>query len=382
VSGLTSFTKTGAGKLTLSSTSGSLAPIVYILGGTLELGNGDQQVPSGGFLNGTTSLTLDGSGLSPELSANRVHVDLNADIYLLNGGATLSGSKGTPGYSFNFIKDIILQSLGTGYITATDMITGANSHISVGSDATLTISGSFIDGATATQITKNGTGTLELTGTANTYSGATTVNAGTLSISSGALAGTSTAITVNNTATLAAIDLGANVSITVASGGTADISGTDLSVKDIVSENSIAGKFSFSGASGKITAKSLSGSGSTTFGSDLEVDTLNGAGTVVLSGATPTITVGSGSFSGNLSGTGSLVKKGTGTLELTGTNALTGSTTINGGILSVATLSALGASDNSPQNLVIQGGKLQYTGTGGTLARGFTVGDTLMALTR
>ena len=379
VSGLTSFTKIGPGKLTLSSTGGSLAPIVKILGGTLELGDVTNIIPSGGFLSGTNTLTLDASGGSPELIANGVKVDLNADVNILNGGAVISGSKGISSYSFNFLKGIIAQDDSAATISATDMITGTSSYISVGSRATLTISGSFIDdGANTTQITKNGAGILEFTGTTpNTYSGATTVNAGTLAFSQGALTGSSTAITVNNGANLTAVDLDAKVSITVASGGTADISGTDLSVKDITSGNSTPGSFSFSGSGGKITAKSLSGSGSITLASDsLEVDTLNGAGTVVLSGATPTLTVGSGSFSGNLSGTGSLVKKGTGTLELTGANALTGSTTINGGTLSVAALSALGASDNSTQNLVIQGGKLQYTGTApATMTRGFTVGN-------
>jgi autotransporter-associated beta strand protein len=378
VVGLTSFTKLGSGKLTLSSSSGSLAPIVTILYGPLELGNGDNQIPSGGFLNGTTSLTLDGSGSSPELIANGVSVDLDAVVNLLNSGATISGTKGTSNYSFNFLKDIIAQDDSAATISATDMITGSNSLFNVGSGAILTISGSFIDGVTATQITKNGIGTLEFTGTTpNTYSGATTVNAGTLAFSQGTLTGSSTAITVNNGANLTAVDLDANVSITVASGGTADISGTDLSVKDIVSENSTSAAFSFSGSSGKITAESLSGSGSTTFGSDLEVDTLNGAGTVDLSGSTPTLTVGAGIFTGTLSssGTASLVKKGTGTLELTGTNVLTGSTTINGGILSVAALSALGVSSDLPENLVIQGGRLQYTGTGETMTRGFTVGD-------
>ena len=337
VSGLTSFTKMGPGKLTLNSTGGSLAPIVKILGGSLELGNGNSSIPAGGFLNGTSALTLDAMGGSPELIANGVSVDLNADVNLLNSGATISGSKGTSAYSFNFKKDIISQNSSTATISATDMITGASSHISVGSGATLTISGSFIDGATATQITKNGTGTLEFTGTGNTYSGATTVNAGLLSISQGALSGSSTTITVNNGANLTAVDLGTNVSLNVATGGAADLTGTALEVK-----------------------------------------ALSGAGSVVLSGNTPTLTVGSGTFVGNLSSTdtASLVKTGNGTLTLGGTNTLTGPVTLNGGIVSVSDFTALGAATDAPANLIIQGGKLQYTGTApATLTRGFTVGN-------
>jgi autotransporter-associated beta strand protein len=378
VIGLTSFTKLGGGKLTLSSSSGSLAPIVTIFGGTLELGNGNNQIPSGGFLSGTNTLTLDASGGSPELIANGVKVDLNADVNILNGGAVISGSKGISSYSFNFLKGIIAQDGSTATMSATDMITGTSSYISVGSGATLTVTGSFIDGATATQITKNGTGTLEFTGTtANTYSGATTVNAGTLKIYSGALNSSSTAITVNNGANLTAVDLGANVSITVATSGKADISGTNLNVKDIVTQNSTRGEFIFSGTGGKITAKSLSGSGSITLASDsLEVDTLNGAGSIVFSGATSTIAAGSGSFSGTITGAQSFVKQGSGILAISGNNALTGIVKLNDGILSLTDLASLSAASELPGNLVFQGGKLQYTGTApATMTRGFTVGN-------
>lgn len=375
VSGLNSFTKLNAGKLTLSSTSGSLAPTVNILGGTLELGNGDNQIPAGGFLNGTTTLNLDASGGSPELIANGVSVDLDAVVNLLNSGATISGTKGTSAYSFNFLKDIIAQDGSTATISATDMITGSTSLFNVGSSAILTISGSFIDGATATQINKTGTGLLELTGTGNTYSGATTVNAGTLTFYQGALTGSSTAITVNNGANLIAVDLDANVSITVASGGTADISGTDLSVADIASENSTLDAFIFSGSGGKITAESLSGSGSTTFASDsLEVGDLSGAGSIVFSGGTSTIAAGSGTFSGTITGAQSFVKQGSGTLTISGNNALTGVVTLSGGILSLTDLASLSAATDAPENLIFQGGKLEYTGTApATMTRGFTV---------
>ena len=379
VSGLTSFTKLNGGKLTLSSTSGSLAPIVSIFGGTLELGDGTNIIPPGGFLNGTTTLNLDALGGSPELIANGVKVDLDAVVNLINSGATISGNKGTFSYSFNFLKDIIAQDGSTATISATDMITGPNAHINVGSGAVLTISGSFIDNTDtqqATQITKNGTGTLELTGTGNAYSGATTVNAGTLAVSQGALNNSSTAITVNDTAILTATDLGTNVSITVASGGTADISGTDLTVKDITTENSTVDAFIFSGTGGKITAESLSGSGSITFASDaLEVATLDGAGSIVFSGGLSTITAGSGTFSGSISGATSFIKEGSGTLTISGTNALTGIVTLNDGILSLADLASLSAPSELPENLVFQGGNLEYTGTVATMTRGFTVGD-------
>jgi autotransporter-associated beta strand protein len=69
---------------------------------------------------------------------------------------------------------------------------------------------------------------------------------------------------------------------------------------------------------------------------------LSGAGNLVLAGSdgtNVTLTVGSDNtsttFSGTISGTGSLVKTGSGTLTLSGTNTYTGSTTVTGGAIQV-----------------------------------------------
>ncbi|MGA2254756.1 MAG: autotransporter-associated beta strand repeat-containing protein, partial [Thermoguttaceae bacterium] len=75
----------------------------------------------------------------------------------------------------------------------------------------------------------------------------------------------------------------------------------------------------------------------------------------------------------------SLVMDGPGTWLLTAANSYTGPTTLAGGTLVVPTLaiggvpSAIGASSNSPANLVFNGGTLQYTGTGAISDRGFTL---------
>ncbi|WP_192871614.1 autotransporter-associated beta strand repeat-containing protein, partial [Variovorax sp. JS1663] len=124
-------------------------------------------------------------------------------------------------------------------------------------------------------LTKTGNGILRLSGQ-NTYSGATTVNAGTLQAAMSDRAfGIGSAVTVNDTATL-------------------DLNDLDQTIG------------SLSGA-GVV----LLGSGSLTSGSK-NTDTL---------------------FSGSISGSGSLTKTGAGTLTLTGTNTYAGGTTINAGTL-------------------------------------------------
>ncbi|WP_181172814.1 autotransporter-associated beta strand repeat-containing protein [Mesorhizobium sp. B2-1-5] len=188
---------------------------------------------------------------------------------------------------------------------------------------TLTFTGQ-VTGATG-GVAKSGAGTLVLSGN-NTYGGGTNVSAGTLRAGSNSAFGTG-GMTVNTGATL---DL-ANLSNTVAS--------------------------------------------------------LAGAGSVTLGSATLTISSGvSGGlnqdFSGAISGSGGLVKNGTGTQTqtLSGTSSYTGSTVINGGVLAVTSLanggsnSSIGSSASTPDKLVLNGGVLQYIGTGGSTDRQFTLG--------
>jgi autotransporter-associated beta strand protein len=86
-------------------------------------------------------------------------------------------------------------------------------------------------------------------------------------------------------------------------------------------------------------------------------------------------------LSGQISGDYGLIKKGNGTVELTGASTYLGSTTINASNLRLRVLanggvaSSMGASSAAPENLVLAGGTLQYTGASAvTTDREFTVG--------
>ncbi|UPG83981.1 autotransporter outer membrane beta-barrel domain-containing protein [Luteibacter aegosomatis] len=191
--------------------------------------------------------------------------------------------------------------------------------------ATLTISGT-VQGAG--QLAKGGEGTLLLTG-ANTYAGGTRIQQGVAKAGSSQAFGTGT-MSIDNTA-----------------GATLDLNGFDT------------------------TVRSLSGGGTT-------------GGSVLLGGATMSLT-GSGNgvpeFAGTIRGSGAVVKGGNYRQLLSGCGSdYAGSTTVSAGTLSVNCLdnggnaSSIGASGAGASNLVLDGGTLQYVGTGSGTDRLFTLG--------
>jgi autotransporter-associated beta strand protein len=83
----------------------------------------------------------------------------------------------------------------------------------------------------------------------------------------------------------------------------------------------------------------------------------------------------------NIAGGSSITKSGSGTLTLSGgANTYTGVTILNGGTLIVGTLanggavSDIGSASSTANNIVLDGGTLQYTGSGVGINRLFTVG--------
>ncbi|HEU0095669.1 MAG TPA: autotransporter domain-containing protein, partial [Rhizomicrobium sp.] len=189
-----------------------------------------------------------------------------------------------------------------------------------------TVSVSNAIGGTGT-LTHASSGTVILTGT-NTYTGPTTISAGTLQIGSGGTTGTlgsgavtdngtlvfdrSNAISITNaifgnggmtqagsgTVTLTAAD--GYSGATVINNGTLALSGSgDISASSGVTDN---GSFDISG----ITATSTS------------IKALTGTGTVALGAKNLTISAGTGTFGGSFTGTGALELSG-GTTTITGT---------------------------------------------------------------
>ena len=293
--GTGTLTKDGSGILTLSAAN-TYSGGTILSAGTLVLGNSSALGPT------TSSLTVNGGTL-----------DLNG--FALTVG-TLSGSGGT-----------ILNNA-----------TGTNLTLTASSSSNSTYSGIIADHTSGTgtvALTKSGTGALTLAG-ANTYSGGTTLTAGTLTFSgSGTLGSTSATLTIN--------------------GGTLDLGGTSQ------------------------TVGALNGSGGTI------TNNVNGNSTLTIGQGN-----GSGSYAGVITDPASgtkrvaLTKTGTGTETLSGNNSYTLATTVSQGILNIQHTNALGTTAagttvGSGATLQLQGGvsfaaeALTLNGTGASGQNGALV---------
>jgi fibronectin-binding autotransporter adhesin len=305
-----------------------------------------------------------------------------------NAWALGTGHTGTNFWASDTVKFNDTYNLGSGDVAVTNStvtITGGVSPTNVifnNSAVNYVIRSNDSTGIAAGSLTKGGTGTVTIN-TANSYTGATTINNGTLVTAAGSLGGTASIAVTGGT--LDAVDYNSAATLTVGASGTANISGTGLSLGSVSNANSV----SYTGATGTITLASLSGAGSTNFASNATttggissgtvtvsglltsdisggtttvggvatvgtmsggtlnlngatgaITTLNG-GTVNLGGAT-VLTVSAGTSAGSITGGGSLVIN-SGTLTLTGSNSYTGGTTVNGGTLSVGNVGALGS---------------------------------------
>ena len=218
-------------------------------------------------------------------------------------------------------------------------------------------------------LTQNASSTLTLSN-ANTYTGATTINTGTLTVSGGSAIADAGAVSI---ASGAVFNLGASETIgSIAGAGNVTLGANTLTTGSNNSNTTLSGVIS--GASGALTKSgtgtlTLSGNNTYTGATTISAGTLQiGAG-----GTSGTISSSSGiSNNGTLainrsdaltvstviSGTGGLTKNGAGTLALTGNNTYTGATTVNAGTLQAA---ATGALANTSQVVLNEGGSFLVT---------------------
>jgi autotransporter-associated beta strand protein len=331
------------------------------------------QSPSSSYLvylsaNNASAANQLGMTLGADLGLLGIIVTTGSPSTLLNDGYTLTtGSSGISMASgagaFSIAPAMVLAAgqswinSGAGTLTVSGSVATAGNALEIGGSGSTVLSG-IINGAGS--VSKVGAGSLWLTG-ANTYTGSTTVTAGTLNTASGALESTSQ-INVAGSGALKAVNLSSNAVLSLSGAGSAEVTGSGLTLGLVSNQSSKNTALAFTATTGTITIGTLSGSSSTTFASDASV--LNGLdqGDVrvvgVLAGDIRTgANVSAGAIrSGTVSG-GSVTLTGLGISSTVG--VLSGGTVnVNAGTLAV---SGSGSSAGSANVSIANGARLNFT---------------------
>ena len=346
-SGITGGINLGTGAITLNNIVkvSNATGLGFVIGGNIS-GSGGLIVTGRSTWNGTGTFT--GNTIVTAGNASFANLTLQNSALDTAGNVAPTFSGTTP-------------TLG-GFLGANPFVTPANVTsltLNLATGVTHKYAGA-LSGGTTMAVTKIGLGTQIFAGE-NTYTGATTINAGTLSIKTIQDAGN---ITPNALGRPAA---GANSIIGLANNTTLQYTGFMSGSSNRVVNLTTAAGGTFTLDAGGSTPFALSG-GITTAGT-------SGTSTLALTGS------GAGSESGTIvNGTGTnitaLAKSGSGTWTLSGNNSYTGNTTI-----SLGTLALSNANNNNiagtPLITLAPGASLDTTGLGGAIDLLLASGQTL-----
>ena len=337
VSGAGAVSKSNAGTLVLASANA--------FSGGFSINAGTVRITNGEALGSTAGGTTVASGAVLELAND---ITTLAEELTLTGGSLVNASGNNTYAGAIALTGSSSITSTSGLLTLTGGISGGANGVALSGDITVA---SVLSGSGT--LAHTGAGTITLSGN-NTFTGALTVDGGTLRL------GHSAALGSLATAT------------TLLSGATLDLNGQSIGAESLA----------LSGIITNSSASSASYAGAVTLGAGSSVTASSGA--VTLSGAIDNAgydlaVSGTGvvNLSGVISGTGALSKSGSGTLNLSATNTFTGAVILQGGTLALANGSALTgravtfASDASAgTTLRLAGNSTSVSGLTGTTSAG------------
>jgi len=377
ISGTGALTKLGSGNLTLSGAN-DYTGATLVSAGTLTVASGALSATSGITVNGAifaaadynlaATLALDATATASISAADQIitgavtNAGTTADALNFTastGKITLSSLAGAGKTRFGSDADV-LGGISVGTVTVVGAlganITGgtvnAGSLAGAVSGGNVTVTNLLAGGVSAGTVNA-GSLTGDISGGAVTVTGALTGNVTAGTVSAGSMAGNvGSSVTIsgllNGEITAGTNSLGSLTSASV-TGGTNTITGAatvttvnggTTTVGGVATITTLTtGTLTFNGASGSIGT--LTDGTFNLNGAAATVGTLS-AGTINLAASTA-LTVDSGTFSGSLLGSGSLIKATSGILTLTGPNvSFTGTTMINAGELIIQDAASLG----------------------------------------
>ena len=326
----------GAGGITinqgsLQGTTSNLNTAITTMAGTTVIFNQTTPGSFTGTLMGAGGLTNIGSATLMVLGNN----NYSGVTSLFGGVLSISGDNnlGTT-TEIDFNTGGGLQTTGSLTLTAPMVLLGSGT-ISVSPSTTLTVTSPITGPGGLT--TTNG-GTLLLTG-ANTYSGGTTLNAGTLQ--------------GNTTSIQGQVSTSPNTMLIFDQAAPGTFNGSILGSGSVTKMNIgtliLAGPNFYTG-------------GTTVSGGVLQGNTSNLQGAITNNASVIFDQPNNGNYSGSITGTGSLTKIDTGTLILSGNNSYTGGTLVSAGTLQGSVSSLNGPITNNASVVFDQPTNGSYSG--------------------
>jgi fibronectin-binding autotransporter adhesin len=324
VSGSGNLAQLSTGVLTLTGSS-TYSGSTIIQAGTLQVGNGGSTASIG-----TTRSVLDNGVLifnhnnavtfSPAVSGSGSLTQTGASLLTLLGSNTYTGNTTVSAGTLQVGNGGVGAFLGSPSVGLANSSTALVFNLS---DSQLY--GGIIGGNGS--LTKTGIGLLALLGS-NTYTGATTISAGTLQVGNGTAAGTLGKGTLTDNGTLA-FNLSGGPTFSGVISGSGNLAQVGPDVLTLLGNNTYTGNTSILAGTLQVGNGGSSGS-------------INSTTSVLDNGSLVFNHSDAVTFSPSISGFGSLTQAGPGVLTLLGSDTFSGGTTISGGTLQLGNGGATG----------------------------------------